>query len=64
MKQGTILLVTATLFLTTFMTSCGTGKGEGCYYGNVEQRVEQKESIRVKDKCPDYVVHSKEEVAD
>ena len=61
MKQRTILLVTATLFLTTLMTSCRSGKADGCgYWGHTEQNKNHNESMKVKDTCPEYHVHLKE----
>ena len=57
MKQRTILSVTAILFLTSIMSSCRSGKAEGCgHWGSVEQ----EEPMRVKEKSPDYQVYKRE----
>ena len=57
MKQQTILLVITMLFLTSLMTSCRSGKAEGCgHWGSVEQ----EKAKRVKGKCTDYKVCASE----
>ena len=57
MKPRTILTVTVIFFITSLLTSCRSGKADGCgYWGSVEQ----EEPIRVEGKCPDYKVYKKE----